>query len=80
MIGPLAFSQLANGGSDASRPSDVDQPSPPSSEIQAGAYLGGSIALPSDVLLKTPDDTDLVLKDVKWVNESLIDSPFYGAR
>ena len=80
VFGPLAFAQIADTGSGASKLPPADPPSPPQSEIQASVYMGGSIARPSDVVLKAPDDTDLTLKKVRWLNESLIDSPYYGAR
>ncbi len=79
-LGALSFAQIADTGDGGSKYGKIDAASPAGSEIQGALYLGGSIARNSDVILKAPDDTDITLNKVRWWNESLIDSPFYGAR
>lgn len=79
-LGALSFAQIADTGDGGSKYGNIDAATPAGSEIQGALYLGGSIARNSDVILKAPDDTDVKLNKVRWWNESLIDSPFYGAR
>ena len=79
-LGALAFAQVADPDDGGSRYGKVDAPLPAASEIQGALYLGGSVARNSDVILKAPDDTDAIFRNVKWANESLVDSPFYGVR
>ena len=80
LLSVLAFSQPSDGTSGAGPGPDPHAATPPQSEIQAGAYIGGSIAMASDVTLIAPGGTDLVLKQVPWLNESLESPIFYGGR
>ena len=80
LVSVLAFSQPSDGTGRAGPGADPHAATPPQSEIQAGAYIGGSIAMASDVTVIAPDGTDLVLKDVPWLNESFETPIFYGGR
>lgn len=80
LMSVLAFSQASDGAGGSGPEADPHAATPPQSEIQAGAYIGGSIAMASDVALITPDGTDLVLKNVPWLNESFESPIFYGGR
>lgn len=80
LLGVLPFAETSDPDAARAGPGGRAEPAPAQSEIQGGAYVGGSITPPSSVYLKAPDGTDITLEKVKWKAESLKTSPYYGIR
>lgn len=78
MMGILPFAQASDPS--AAQPESPPEKSVARSEMQVGVYMGKSHSPNSDVALKSPDGTDLVLRDIVWKPESFKPSPYYGGR
>ena len=49
-------------------------------EFQVGVYGGWNETMPSDVRYRQPKGTDLTIKDIQWIGESLKIEPYWGVR
>ncbi|MEM8744465.1 MAG: hypothetical protein AAGF14_07520 [Pseudomonadota bacterium] len=78
MMAALPFAQTAD--SDEPKGASGERAGKARPEMQIGLYGGANKSPPSDVKLVAPDDTDILLTDVVWKNESFKPSPYYGGR
>lgn len=79
VAGPLAFADNAATPAEPVPGADRHLASLPRG-AQFGLYGGGNSTPDADVILKQPNGTDMLLKDVPFTGEPFDDPPFYGLR
>ena len=80
LVGSLSFAQPSDPAAQQRAKSDDGEKAPVRRTVNLSLYSGISRHSPSDLFLKQPGGTDMVLKKVQWKSKSTQTEPYWGAR